>query len=107
MTRDALEEGVRARDEPVINEVIARLDDGRLRVCEPLDGRWVTHAWIKEAILQYFTLRTTVPMGGHDVAYFDKIPLKTNYASSGARCVPPGVARYGSYLGRGVILMPG
>ncbi|HZT11868.1 MAG TPA: 2,3,4,5-tetrahydropyridine-2,6-dicarboxylate N-succinyltransferase [Candidatus Baltobacteraceae bacterium] len=107
MTREALEEGVRARDETCVNEVIARLDDGRLRVCEPAGGQWVTHAWIKEAILQYFALRAAAPMGGHDIAYFDKIPLKQNYAASGARCVPPGVARYGSYLGRGAILMPG
>jgi 2,3,4,5-tetrahydropyridine-2-carboxylate N-succinyltransferase len=40
-------------------------------------------------------------------SYFDKLPTKRNYAEAGARCVPPGVARYGSYLGRGVVLMPG
>ncbi|MDQ2663260.1 MAG: 2,3,4,5-tetrahydropyridine-2,6-dicarboxylate N-succinyltransferase [Candidatus Eremiobacteraeota bacterium] len=87
-----------------VDETIAALDEGRLRVCEPVDGEWVTHAWIKEAILLYFKRREAVPFGEYA---FDKIPLKTNYASLGVRCVPPGAARYGSFLGRGTILMPG
>ncbi|HEV3153474.1 MAG TPA: 2,3,4,5-tetrahydropyridine-2,6-dicarboxylate N-succinyltransferase [Candidatus Baltobacteraceae bacterium] len=105
--REELEKRIRARDEAAVNEVIALLDEGRLRVCEPRDGDWITHAWIKEAILQYFAIRQIAPMGGESITYYDKIPLKTNYAALGARCVPPGVARYGSFLGRGSILMPG
>ncbi len=104
---DELERRVSEREESAVDEVIARLDDGRLRVCECVDGEWVTHSWIKQAILLYFAQQKIRPMGGPDVTYYDKIPLKSNYAQLGARCVPPGVARYGSYLGRGSILMPG
>ena len=91
----------------IIDEVIARLDEGRLRVCEPADDGWTTHAWIKEAILLYFRMRDMEPLEAGVLEFYDKIPVKSNYAQLGARCVPPGVARYGSFLGRGTILMPG
>lgn len=71
------------------------LDDGSLRVAEPRNDDWVTHAWVKNAILLYFTRRNR------------EIPVKSGYERLGVRCVAPGVARYGSYLGRGVVLMPG
>ncbi len=91
-----------------IDEAIAALDEGRLRVCEPVDGIWVTHAWVKQAILLYFARHDPQRIGDSTgITFFDKIPTKTNYDKLGARCVPPGVARYGSFLGRGVILMPG
>jgi len=101
-----------------VDEVIAALDVGDLRVCEPIDGAWVTHAWIKQAILLYFARHESVHVGdpppsdvaaalGSPPSYFDKLPTKHNYKELGARCVPPGTARYGSYLGRGTILMPG
>jgi 2,3,4,5-tetrahydropyridine-2-carboxylate N-succinyltransferase len=94
-----------------LDEVIAALDDGRLRVATPQpDGRWITHAWIKQAILLYFRRRDAEWIGDPQsdmLAYFDKIPIKKNFDALGVRCVPGGVARYGCYLGRGVILMPG
>ena len=98
---------LRERRGYAVDEVIAALDEGRLRVCEPIDGRWVTHAWIKEAILLYFARHDAKPIEGGALAFHDKIPTKNNYEALGARCVPPGVARYGSFLGRGAILMPG
>ncbi|MGZ3496202.1 MAG: 2,3,4,5-tetrahydropyridine-2,6-dicarboxylate N-succinyltransferase [Vulcanimicrobiaceae bacterium] len=97
----------------VVDEVIAALDDGRLRVCEPDGDGWKTHAWIKQAILLYFQrrdvewIRTGTSAESSALVFYDKIPTKTNYDKLGARCVPPGVARYGSFLGRGAILMPG
>lgn len=92
----------------VIDEVIAALDEGHLRVCERVEGEWTTYAWIKQAILLYFSRHDSHPIGDErGVMFYDKIPTKTNYDRLGARCVPPGVARYGSFLGRGVILMPG
>ncbi len=101
-------EEIRGRAGRAIDEAIAALDQGRLRVCEPAGDIWVTHPWIKQAILMYFARCETRRMGDSSgIAFYDKIPTKTNYAESGARCVPPGVARYGSFLGRGVILMPG
>ncbi len=92
-----------------VDEVIERLDRGQLRVAEPAGDGWITNAWVKQAILLYFGRYDSVPMGGGSGApvYFDKLPTKTNYAELGVRCVPPGVARYGAFLGRGSILMPG
>jgi 2,3,4,5-tetrahydropyridine-2,6-dicarboxylate N-succinyltransferase len=86
---------VHGRDGRAIDRVIAMLDAGELRVAEPANGEWVTNAWVKEAILLYFTRCDR------------RLPFKRNYRKRGVRCVPPGVARYGSFLGRGVVLMPG
>jgi len=94
-----------------VDDVVEALDTGALRVAEPLaDGSWRTNAWVKQAILLYFRRRGVAWMGdphGDAPAYFDKLPVKRNYDALGVRCVPPGVARYGSFLGRGAILMPG
>lgn len=104
-----LEAGVEATDPQAVERVIAALDEGRLRVCEPIRGEWITHAWIKRAILAYFSQHAVRVMGpgATGLTFYDKIPTKSNYEQLGARCVPPGVARYGSFLGRGAILMPG
>jgi 2,3,4,5-tetrahydropyridine-2,6-dicarboxylate N-succinyltransferase len=86
---------VHGRDGRAVERVIGMLDAGELRVAEPRDGGWVTNVWIKEAILLFFARRNR------------KLPLKKNYRKHGVRCVRPGVARYGSFLARGVVLMPG
>lgn len=94
----------------VLDEVIDRLDDGRLRVAEPSDDGWRVNAWVKQAILLYFARREVAWIGDAErdpLVFFDKLRVKKNYDALGVRCVPPGVARYGSFLGRGVILMPG
>jgi 2,3,4,5-tetrahydropyridine-2-carboxylate N-succinyltransferase len=107
---EALQAGgdVRGRDGSAIDEVLAALDTGRLRVCEPTAQGWQTNAWIKVAILLSFRRYDNRATGDENgVRYFDKLPTKSNYEELGARCVPPGVARYGSFLGRGAILMPG
>ncbi len=103
------EGNVRSREGRVVDDAIELLDDGGLRVCEPIDGQWVTHAWVKQAILLSFARWDAEWMGNREsdaLVYFDKLPVKKNYKKLGVRCVPPGVARYGSFLGRGVILMP-
>ena len=93
-----------------VESVIAALDQGRLRVAEPPNtgsADWIVHGWIRQAIHLYFRLRK---MECHEVGPFsfrDKIPLKRNLEEAGVRVVPPGVARYGSFLEPGVILMPG
>jgi 2,3,4,5-tetrahydropyridine-2-carboxylate N-succinyltransferase len=95
----------------VVDEVIEALDTGRLRVAEPAaNGGWITNAWVKQAILLYFRRRDVQWMGDPQreaLAFYDKLPVKKNYDDIGVRCVPPGVARYGSFLARNVILMPG
>jgi 2,3,4,5-tetrahydropyridine-2-carboxylate N-succinyltransferase len=99
---------VRGRDGRAVDDVIEMLDEGAVRVAEPHGDGWITNAWVKQAILLYFSRRDAEWIGDRDgLVYFDKLPLKRNYKKLGVRCVPPGVARYGSFLGRGVILMPG
>ncbi len=89
-----------------VEEILAALDRGELRVAEPSGDDWVVNKEAKEAILEYFRLRQleTVEVGPFE--YLDKIPLKRDYASLGVRVVPPAVARYGSFLSEGVVLMP-
>ena len=86
-------------------EIVAALDRGERRVAEPRDGEWVVDVEAKEAILEYFRLRKVEAIEVGPFSYQDKIPLKRN--APGVRIVPPGVARYGSFLSEGVVLMPG
>ena len=90
-----------------IEDTLARLDRGDIRVAEKIDGEWITHAWIKQAILLYFRIAQmeTVEIGPFE--FYDKVPLKKNLASQKVRVVPPGTARYGSFLEPGCVLMPG
>ena len=90
-----------------VERTIAALDSGELRVAEKRDGDWVVHEWIKEAILLYFSLHTSEVSEAGPLAFYDKLTPKTKWEGTGVRVVPPGVARYGSYLAPGVILMPG
>jgi 2,3,4,5-tetrahydropyridine-2,6-dicarboxylate N-succinyltransferase len=91
-----------------VETVIARLDAGTLRVATPeAPGRWVTHAWVKQAILLYFALRPMQRMELPPFEFYDKIPLKKNLEQAGVRVVPPGTIRYGAFMEPGAILMPG
>ena len=91
-----------------VEEAIALLDRGEARVAEPSDGGgWQVNEWLKKAILLYFRLRKVEPMDVGGLQFLDKIPVKRDYAERGVRVVPPGVARYGSFLSEGVVLMPG
>ena len=89
-----------------VEHVIAALDEGKLRVAEFNENAWVVHEWIKQAILLYFVLKEAYSTEAGPMAFYDKIPMKKSWRHSGVRVVPPGVARYGSYLAPGVILMP-
>ena len=90
-----------------IEEAIDLLDRGEVRVAEPGDDGWVVNEWVKKAILLYFRLRKVEPMEVGGLHFLDKIPVKRDDPSLGVRVVPPGVARYGSFLSEGVVLMPG
>lgn len=90
-----------------IRIVIDELDKGKLRVAEKnTDNLWIVHEWIKKAVILYFPIQEmkTIELGPYE--YHDKLKLKTNYSSLGVRVVPPAVARFGSYIAPGVILMP-
>jgi 2,3,4,5-tetrahydropyridine-2,6-dicarboxylate N-succinyltransferase len=86
-------------------EIVAALDSGERRVASKVGDDWVVDVEAKEAILEYFRLRKVEPMTVGPFSYQDKIPLKQH--APGVRIVPPGVARYGSFLSEGVVLMPG
>ena len=94
-------------DPEPIEEAVARLDRGDVRVAERGETAWVVNEWAKKAILLYFRLRKVEPMEVGGLHFLDKIPVKADYAERGVRVVPPGVARYGSFLSEGVVLMPG
>ncbi len=101
-----------------VDEVVAALDEGHLRVCEPsprrlddprLDQRGDPAVLPPDGYGRDRAarrIRDAGSMRGELPGYYDKLPTKRNYARLGVRCVPPGVARYGSFLGRGTIMMP-
>ena len=89
-----------------IKEAIDLLDRGQIRVAEKIDGSWVTHSWVKEAVLLYFKTQQMEDYSVGPFSYRDKIPLKSNYAELNVRVVPPATARYGCFFEPGVILMP-
>ncbi len=91
-----------------VEETIALLDRGAIRVASRGDdGEWTVHAWTKQAILLYFGLRKMAKMEVGPFEFFDKIPLKKDLEAQGVRVVPPGTARFGAHMERGVVLMPG
>ncbi len=94
-----------ARD--AVLATVAALDRGEVRVAEKLGGEWIVNAWVKEAVLLYFAIAEMKVMEVGPFEFHDKIPLKHGLAQAGVRVVPPGVARYGSFLEPGAILMPG
>ena len=95
-----------------IEEVIAGLDAGKLRVAEKSGGSWITHQWIKKAVLLSFRLEDNRVMDGGATRYYDKVSSKfgtfsqEEFNKSGIRVVPPAMARRGSYLAKNVVLMP-
>lgn len=95
-----------ASTQSAIRAVVDHLDKGTLRVAEPVSGGWQVNEWIKKAVILYFPIQKmeTVEVGIFE--FHDKIPLKRNYQSLGVRVVPHAIARHGSYVSKGVIMMP-
>ena len=95
-----------------VTETINLLDCGRLRVAEKIDGDWVTHQWLKKAVLLSFRINDNRVMDGGNTRYYDKVESKfsnyseADFAAAGVRVVPNAVARHGSFIGSSVILMP-
>ncbi|WP_395765117.1 2,3,4,5-tetrahydropyridine-2,6-dicarboxylate N-succinyltransferase [Elizabethkingia anophelis] len=93
-------------NQEIIREVIMQLDLGELRVAEPTENGWKVNEWVKKAVVMYFPIQkmTTIEVGPFE--FHDKIPLKKNYADKGVRVVPHAIARHGSFVAPGVIMMP-
>jgi 2,3,4,5-tetrahydropyridine-2-carboxylate N-succinyltransferase len=89
-----------------INKTIELLDAGEIRVAEPDGSGWRVNQWIKKAVILYFPIRKMEVIEVGPFEFHDKIALKHNYQSLGVRIVPHAVARYGSFLAKGVIMMP-
>ena len=95
-----------------LGQVIEGLNAGTLRVAEKIDGAWVTHQWVKKAVLLYFRTHDNQVMAGPGTTWFDKVPLRfqdftdARFRDGGFRVVPPAVARTGTYIGPNVIMMP-
>lgn len=89
-----------------IRQVVNALDAGIIRVAEPKNGTWQVNEWIKKAVVLYFPIQQmeTIEVGPFE--FHDKIPLKRNYAEKGVRVVPHAVARHGSFIAPGVVMMP-
>jgi len=97
---------------PGIQRVITALEKGDLRVAEPSEGGWITHQWIKKAVLLSFRTEQNVVMDAAPAPYFDKVPLRfegydaARFAAEGVRVVPGAVVRRGAHVARDVVLMP-
>ena len=96
-----------------VEHVIAELNDGKLRVATREGvGQWTVHQWIKKAVLLSFRLKDNALINGGALNFFDKVPTKfegmteAQIAATGVRVVPPAVARRGSFIAKGAILMP-
>jgi 2,3,4,5-tetrahydropyridine-2,6-dicarboxylate N-succinyltransferase len=95
-----------------VAEVLEALDKGALRVAEKRGGEWITHQWIKKAVLLSFRLRDNEVMQGGFTQYYDKVDSKfahftqADFAAGGYRVVPPAAARHGAYIAKNVVLMP-
>ena len=89
-----------------VEEAIAGLDSGKLRVAEKSGGQWITHQWLKKAVLLSFRLQDNRVM---EKRYYDKVPSKFesfDFDKAGFRVVPPAAVRRGAYIARNVVLMP-
>lgn len=89
-----------------IRNVIAQLDEGKLRVAEPSPEGWTVNEWVKKAVVLYFPIQKMETLEAGPLEFHDKIPLKTGYQEKGIRVVPHAVARHGAYISNGVIMMP-
>jgi 2,3,4,5-tetrahydropyridine-2-carboxylate N-succinyltransferase len=89
-----------------ITETIEQLDKGLIRVCSFEDNEWKVNEWVKKAVIMYFQIQKMEVIEVGPFEFHDKIKLKTNYKELGVRVVPHGIARYGSFLANGVIMMP-
>ena len=92
--------------EKEIRTTIDLLDQGRLRVCEKKEGKWILNLWLKQAILLYFQLEKSKSFSSGDFSFYDKVPLKKWKGEEGVRVVPQALVRKGSFVEKNTVLMP-
>ncbi|MHB1231950.1 MAG: 2,3,4,5-tetrahydropyridine-2,6-dicarboxylate N-succinyltransferase [Burkholderiales bacterium] len=109
---DITPRSVDAKTKEAVMQVLDQLDKGKLRVAEKIDGQWVTHQWLKKAVLLSFRMEDNFFIKGGFTNYFDKVPSKfsdynsKDFREGGFRVVPPAAARKGAYIAKNVVLMP-
>ena len=101
--RDLLEE---SETQETIRSVIEQLDQGKIRVAEPFKDGWRVNEWIKKAVVLYFPIQKMETHEAGPLEFHDKIPLKSGYKEKGVRVAPHALSRHGSFISRGVIMMP-
>lgn len=89
-----------------INSTLHQIDEGELRCAEPTKNGWQVNEWVKKAVVLYFPLREMEVLEVGPFEFHDKMKLKTGYREKGVRVVPHAIARYGSFVARGVVMMP-
>ena len=95
-----------------VQQVLALLDSGAVRVAEKVDGQWHVNEWLKKAVLLSFRVYDNAPVDAGYTRFYDKVPLKYSqhdaerFAAEGVRVVPPAVVRRGAHIARNVVLMP-
>lgn len=90
-----------------VHAAIEALDQGRIRVAEKTSDVWVTHAWVKQAVLLYFAVTQMQVTKSGPFEYYDKLPLKRGLDAAQVRVVPPGTIRRGAFVEEGAVIMPG
>jgi len=91
-----------------LTALLVALEAGTIRSAEPLaDGSWQVNEWVKKGILLFFGHAKNAPIEAGNLSFYDKVPTRKDLASTGARFVPPGLVRRGTYIGKGAIVMPG
>jgi 2,3,4,5-tetrahydropyridine-2-carboxylate N-succinyltransferase len=112
--RDGLSLSTTGEIRDAVDVALDGLDAGRFRVAEKIDGEWVTHQWLKKAVLLSFRLNDNqvIEGGPNGSVWWDKVPMKfegwtaDNFRSSGIRAVPGSIVRRSAYIAKGVVLMP-
>jgi 2,3,4,5-tetrahydropyridine-2-carboxylate N-succinyltransferase len=103
---------VTAEVKAAVTAAIELLDSGKARVAEKVAGEWVTHQWLKKAVLLSFRINDNQVMDGAENRFFDKVPMKfadythERFVAEGVRVVPPAAVRKGSFIDKNVVLMP-
>ena len=112
--RDGLSSATTGEIREAVDEALAGLDGGRFRVAEKIEGEWVTHQWLKKAVLLSFRLNDNqvIEGGPNGSVWWDKVPMKFDgwtaetFRAAGIRAVPGSIVRRSAYIAKGVVLMP-